>query len=221
MNRQNPGIGWCDWTWNPISGCRNGCSYCYARAMTERFGRSFEPAFHPERLGGPAREQASSRIFVGSTTDFGSEGVQAEWVCKVYEAARTAAPWHKYLTLTKRPDQFPVDVLPGFWCGVTVTDQADAGRTRGYMTPSWASCEPLLGPVRLHLKRVPLDWLVIGALTGPGGTVPPSNGGTRREWVAGLLKEAAEAKVPVYVKSNAAGLVDGPRLQQFPKGLET
>lgn len=34
----NPsGIEWCDHTWNPITGCRHGCPYCYARTMTSRF----------------------------------------------------------------------------------------------------------------------------------------------------------------------------------------
>ena len=35
MNRSK--IEWCDHTWNPITGCRHGCPYCYARTMTARF----------------------------------------------------------------------------------------------------------------------------------------------------------------------------------------
>lgn len=35
MNRSK--IEWCDHTWNPITGCRHECSYCYARAMAARF----------------------------------------------------------------------------------------------------------------------------------------------------------------------------------------
>lgn len=35
MNRSK--IEWCDHTWNPITGCRHECSYCYARTMTARF----------------------------------------------------------------------------------------------------------------------------------------------------------------------------------------
>ena len=31
-------IDWCDMSWNPITGCRHGCEYCYARRMAERFG---------------------------------------------------------------------------------------------------------------------------------------------------------------------------------------
>lgn len=35
MNRSK--IEWCDHTWNPITGCRHDCPYCYARTMTARF----------------------------------------------------------------------------------------------------------------------------------------------------------------------------------------
>ena len=39
MNKQGrDGIGWCDYTWNPITGCLHGCEYCYARKIAERFG---------------------------------------------------------------------------------------------------------------------------------------------------------------------------------------
>ncbi len=30
-------IEWCDSTWNPVTGCKHGCEYCYARRITERF----------------------------------------------------------------------------------------------------------------------------------------------------------------------------------------
>ncbi len=35
MNRSK--IEWCDHTWNPITGCRHDCEYCYAKRMTARF----------------------------------------------------------------------------------------------------------------------------------------------------------------------------------------
>lgn len=31
-------IDWCDSTWNPVTGCRHDCAYCYARRIAERFG---------------------------------------------------------------------------------------------------------------------------------------------------------------------------------------
>lgn len=30
-------IEWCDSTWNPVTGCRHKCEYCYARRIAERF----------------------------------------------------------------------------------------------------------------------------------------------------------------------------------------
>ena len=35
MGRSN--IEWCDATWNPITGCRHACPYCYAERMSRRF----------------------------------------------------------------------------------------------------------------------------------------------------------------------------------------
>lgn len=35
MNKSK--IEWCDHTWNPVTGCRHDCQYCYARRMTVRF----------------------------------------------------------------------------------------------------------------------------------------------------------------------------------------
>lgn len=31
-------IEWCDSTWNPVTGCKHDCPYCYARRIAERFG---------------------------------------------------------------------------------------------------------------------------------------------------------------------------------------
>jgi protein gp37 len=30
-------IEWCDYTWNPVTGCLNNCHYCYAREFSKRF----------------------------------------------------------------------------------------------------------------------------------------------------------------------------------------
>lgn len=35
MNRTK--IDWADHTWNPVTGCRNECPYCYAKSITKRF----------------------------------------------------------------------------------------------------------------------------------------------------------------------------------------
>jgi protein gp37 len=39
MNKSK--IEWCDYTFNPVSGCLHGCEYCYARRIAKRFGGYF------------------------------------------------------------------------------------------------------------------------------------------------------------------------------------
>lgn len=35
MNKSK--IDWCDFSWNPVTGCRQGCEYCYAKRQAQRF----------------------------------------------------------------------------------------------------------------------------------------------------------------------------------------
>lgn len=41
---QKTKIEWCDSTWNPVTGCRHGCDYCYARRIAERFS-GYDPQY--------------------------------------------------------------------------------------------------------------------------------------------------------------------------------
>ena len=34
----NTKIDWADMSWNPVTGCRHGCPYCYARKIAARYG---------------------------------------------------------------------------------------------------------------------------------------------------------------------------------------
>lgn len=43
---QKSKIEWCDMTWNPVTGCRNACTYCYARRIAKRF-EGYNPDITP------------------------------------------------------------------------------------------------------------------------------------------------------------------------------
>lgn len=66
-------IGWCDLTINPITGCRNGCKYCYAERFAKRLaGRAgypaedpFQPTFHPDKLEKIRKLRGSERRKTG------------------------------------------------------------------------------------------------------------------------------------------------------------
>ena len=38
----NTKIDWCDSSWNPVTGCKHSCEYCYARKIAKRFGGASE-----------------------------------------------------------------------------------------------------------------------------------------------------------------------------------
>ena len=132
MNKQGEkGIGWCDMTWNPISGCLHDCKYCYARKIATRFGGNevdemieinprlhileakretpypfnFEPTFHTYRLDEPARKTKPRKIFVCSMADLFGDWVPDTWIEQVFEAC-LEAPQHTYLFLTKNPKRY-------------------------------------------------------------------------------------------------------------------
>lgn len=44
-------IDWADSTWNPVTGCRHSCEYCYARKIAERFGGVYYEDELPNRWG--------------------------------------------------------------------------------------------------------------------------------------------------------------------------
>jgi protein gp37 len=81
MNGPQNAIGWCDYTWNPVTGCLHHCTFgptraaCYAEGIARRFAggkafpQGFAPTFHPERLSEPQKVKAPARIFAVSMGD--------------------------------------------------------------------------------------------------------------------------------------------------------
>jgi len=235
MNRT--GIEWTDLTWNPITGCRKGCPYCYARRMAYRLrGRMgypeddpFQPLLHTDRLDEPLEIRKPKLIFPVSMGDIFGEGVPEEWIFTVFDRMRKAKQ-HLFQVLTKCPENIPGDLeIPdNVWMGVSVSsgwdmprfallmDQAVVG---GWKGRTFISVEPLHGGVYEEgyygpghrLRRAP-PWVIIGAETGNRADKIIPTEKALLEWVywAGLNNARVFFKNSLRPLVESMGQVDNP-----------
>jgi len=218
MNRQGPnGIGWSDYTFNPVTGCLNNCPYCYARRMAARFKLSFAPQFHVHKIWEPLKVKTPSKIFVCSCAELFGSWVPDQWIQQVLEVTHQAH-WHTFQFLSKFPDRMvEYDFPMNCWLGVTVTKQEDSVRItslarRGNLR--FVSFEPLLGRVDFREEVWDsLGWLIIGPLSLPGGRYRQPES----QWVESILEEAEKHKIPVYMKRRLIPPLSSERREEFPK----
>ena len=228
MNRVDKTIGWATHTVNPVTGkCPRACHYCFANRMYDRFKWNPEIEFHPERLDEIAKLKKPSRIFVGSTHDIFGDWIPKEWIFRIM---KTIEQWpeHTYLFLTKNPLRYSRSLFPdNCWAGVTHTGEPTGGcstngRLYSEITIGWEhqshcflSCEPLLGnAVEIPSK---CEWLIIGALTGPGVRQYRPH----YDWMMNLVRRADIWGIPIYMKNNLKDVYPHKLIQEFPKGVPT
>ena len=242
-------IEWTERTWNPITGCSKiseGCAHCYAERMAHRLrGRygypsddPFRVTFHPDRLTEPLRWKKPSTIFVCSMSDICHPDINAPDAARVWRVMQYAS-WHRFLVLTKRPAEVGgllswcgYALRHHIWFGVTCENQQRVDERipillRTPVRHTWASFEPLLGPIDAsnYLRNASgfasdsLMWAVIGCESGPRRRP------MRLEWAEDIVHQCREAQVPCFVKQlpingkvshNPAEWPEALRVRQLP-----
>lgn len=226
---QNTKIEWTDRTWNPVTGCKRGCFYCYVKRLRNY---SMDPAIHPERLERPLKVKKPQMIFTCSTADLFGNWVPTTWILQVLDIIRQC-PQHIFQLLTKNPGrmrdfQFP----PNCWLGITETGTKVNWTAPGfkpqsdYLIDDWGwfdtpnlkfiSFEPLLKPI---YQQIPpgVGWIIIGAMTGKGGRVVKEYR-PLVAWIEDLLNKADYRRIPVFMKDNLAGIWPEELRQEWPEG---
>lgn len=226
FNKQSDeSIDWAKWSWNPITGCKHECPYCYANDIAIRFyPQKFAPSFYAERLLAPSQVKVPDtakndisfkNVFTCSMADLFGRWVPSEWIEAVLEQVRNNPQWN-FLFLTKFPKrliefEFPVNA----WMGTTVDCQARVKAAEDAFEKisggtKWLSIEPLLQPLKFTRLEL-FDWMAIGGSSPSTQSPPTPEWKPPFDWIIDLHIQAKQANCKVYHKSNMY-----ERVKQFP-----
>ena len=188
MNRTK--IDWPNlaYSFNPIVGCANGCPYCYAKRINDRFNmipNFTKPVFFPNRIDEPMKFKKPATIFVGSMCDIFSEGVSKTWIHHIIETVKNCTQ-HTFMFLTKKPEMYKEFLWPsGCFLGTTVEHINDYSHRkrirdiRDIQGNTFISIEP----IRSSFDDVDLRFIsliIVGADSTPGAKIPPL------EWIKSI-----------------------------------
>jgi protein gp37 len=186
-------IEWCDYTWNPITGCLHGCNYCYAEKLAKRFTGHFKPTFHEDRF--KPNKLVGKNIFVCSMADLFGEWVPPIWIEKVIEYIQNDMK-NNYFFLTKNPKRyknycFPKNCYAGFSAS-TQNDFDDRYNNRC----DFVSIEPIQEAIDIEMHL--LDWVIVGAETGNRKNKIIHE----KKWIDDIVARCSENGIPLFIKDN-------------------
>lgn len=185
----------------------------------------FNPTFHRYKLDIPQHWKKPRNIFVCSMADLFGEWVPDEWIIQVLEACR-AAPWHRYLFLTKNPKRYDAledagritDKDVNFWLGSTTTDITRDLLHYNRVLHTFQSCEPMLAPwppagePNRRFEGAWPEWVIFGAETGnrKGRIIPD------KAWVDNAVQLCRNIGAKVFMKGSLREIMGGDFIQEYP-----
>ena len=238
-------IEFCDYTWNPVSGCLHGCEYCYAKKFVHRFGQEssadgschdinqcrirsyheaayhtglypygFDPTLYRDRLSEPAKVKKPQTVFVCSMADLFGDWIPDSWIRQVFDACE-AAPWHRYLFLTKNPERYNKIQEAGWlpdkhWYGYTA--EAPDKLFHIGAKHAFVSIEPMQNGIGNELYLHALDWIIVGAETGnrKGKIIP------KLDWIVDIARHCYASCTPLFMKNSLKDIWKEPLIQELP-----
>jgi len=214
-------------SWNYITGCLNGCPYCYARGLANgrlktrylanpcllagNYSDPFAPRVWPERLSWPEQRKKPTMIFPCDMGEWCGDWVpEAEVLAMLHVVME--CPQHTFAFLTKQPQclarysPFPRNM----WVGVSITNDQQAEDACYYFEDLFpvdgllfASFEPLTEPIApsllRRLSRV-VGWVIVGGQTKPRVDPQP-------ETVSTIIDHFDPYGIPVFLKDSLEGVV--------------
>ncbi|MCL2845526.1 MAG: phage Gp37/Gp68 family protein [Chitinivibrionia bacterium] len=242
MNKSK--IEWCDYTWNPITGCLHGCPYCYARGITRRFGvkerddknchcldypetassfrgsvnvpypYGFSPTFHRYRLDEPQAVRKPQNIFVCSMADLFGDWVPDEWIEEVF-AACAKAPQHRYLFLTKNPRRYEALNYAGILPKEHWYGTSLNKRDDDIFCSDEYNTFLSIEPIQ---ERLGIDTQIKNnwVIVGAETGNRKNKVEVKREWLEDIKEACAKDKVPLFMKNSLKPIWGDELIQQFP-----
>lgn len=217
-------IEWCDYSWNPVTGCTkvsDGCLNCYALKMThrlqamgaEKYLQGEKVAFHKNLLDIPRNLKKSKRIFVNSMSDLFHPDLPKEYLDQVLLTMQCVRR-HVFLLLTKRIDRvinyYKQLTVPCWaftyqhtWLGITL--ESDKYYDRFEMFSQLKDCvlnrfisiEPMLSPMR-DINLSGIKWVIVGGETGSGARE------IKEEWVVDIKNKCKDLGIPFFFKKTGS-----------------
>jgi protein gp37 len=200
MNPCRKTIGWADFTWNIVVGCRKCCSYCYAKRMNDRFHFIpiwTNPVFFHDRLIEPYQLTKPSIIFVGSMCDLFGDWICRDWIKEVLYISEHN-PQHTFMFLTKNPKRYlDFDFPKNVMLGCTITHDGENAimhrdimkRLKMKRNRTFVSIEPIHSSFE-GISFAMFDLVIVGAETGPKPIIP------QPEWILSIIHPN------IYYKNN-------------------